>query len=52
MDYDDNNNNNDDDDYLIVNFDHPSALETSLLIKHINQLKLGIYMRRCVVFNS
>jgi len=24
-----------------VNFDHPSALETSLLIKHINQLKLG-----------
>jgi len=25
----------------IVNFDHPSALETSLLIEHINQLKLG-----------
>ena len=39
-------------DYLIVNFDHPSALETSLLIKHINQLKLGIYMRCYAVFNS
>jgi len=24
-----------------VNFDHPSALETSLLIEHIHQLKLG-----------